>query len=297
METVILIENLTKFYGKYQGVIDLNFEVKEGEIFGYLGPNGAGKTTTIRSILGFIKPKKGKIFIFGKDIEKEGYKIKKKTGYIPGDLALYENLTGMEFLKYMANLRGNVNWNYVKELSERFNINLNQPIRSLSHGNKQKIGIIQAFMHKPDLLILDEPTLGLDPLMQYEFYHLISEVKREGKTVFLSSHILPEVERICDRVGIIREGKLVTVESIDTLKSHAFRELEVHFAKPVPKEAFSELPGIKDLKVEDSIIRFKVVGSLDAVIKTAAHYEIVNIISHEPSLEEIFMSFYSGEGK
>lgn len=297
METVILIENLTKFYGKYQGVIDLNFEVKEGEVFGYLGPNGAGKTTTIRSILGFIKPKKGKIFIFGKDIEKEGYKIKKKTGYIPGDLALYENLTGMEFLKYMANLRGNVNWNYVKELSERFNINLNQPIRSLSHGNKQKIGIIQAFMHKPDLLILDEPTLGLDPLMQYEFYHLISEVKREGKTVFLSSHILPEVERICDRVGIIREGKLVTVESIDTLKSHAFRELEVHFAKPVPKEAFSELPGIKDLKVEDSIIRFKVVGSLDAVIKTAAHYEIVNIISHEPSLEEIFMSFYSGEGK
>jgi ABC-2 type transport system ATP-binding protein len=297
METVILIENLTKFYGKYQGVTDLNFEVKEGEVFGYLGPNGAGKTTTIRSILGFIKPKKGKIFIFGKDIEKEGYRIKKKIGYIPGDLALYENLTGMEFLKYMANLRGNVNWNYVKELSERFNINLNQFIRSLSHGNKQKIGIIQAFMHKPDLLILDEPTLGLDPLMQYEFYHLISEVKREGETVFLSSHILPEVERICDRVGIIREGKLVTVESIDTLKSHAFRELEVHFAKPVPKEAFSELPGIKDLKVENSIIRFKIVGSLDAVIKTAAHYEIVNIISHEPSLEEIFMSFYRGEGK
>ncbi len=297
MDNVIIkTKNLTKYYGKHRGVIDLNFEVYEGEIWGYLGPNGAGKTTTIRLLLDLIKPTKGKAEILGKDVRR-AIEIRRKIGYLPGELSLYEDLTGKEFLLYMGNLRGNFDIKLVEEFSQRFDCDLSRPIKTLSRGNKQKIGLIQAFIHRPSLYILDEPTLGLDPLMQREFYKLLFELKKQGYTFFLSSHILPEVERICDRVGIIKDGKIVAVEKIEDLKVKAIRSIEIHFAKEVPIDSFSNLPGIKELGQENNVIRFTVVGSIDAVLKRASQFEVVNIISHEPSLEDIFMSFYKGEKK
>jgi len=291
---VILTEGLTKFYGKQRGVIDLSFAVQEGEVFGYLGPNGAGKTTTIRTLLGFIRPTRGRATIFGQDICRYGTAIRRRVGHLPGEYALYENLTGAEYLRYFSHLRGGVDWRFVEELAERLDCNLAQPIRSLSHGNKQKIGLIQAFMHKPALLILDEPTTGLDPLMQQAFYRLIDAVKADGRTVFLSSHILPEVERVCDRVGIIRDGRLIAVEQVSALKARSLRRLEIHFAAPVPADVFSRLPGVRDVVVEDGVLRCTVAGMLDIVIKTAAQFTVVNVISHEPTLEEIFLAYYSG---
>jgi len=292
--TVIHTEGLTKFYGRQRGVLDVSIEVRRGEVFGYLGPNGAGKTTTIRTLLDFIRPTRGRAMIFGLDTRQHSREIRRRVGYVPGELALYENLTGAELLRYAGHLRGNVEWKFVEELAARLECDLSPPIRSFSHGNKQKIGLIQAFIHKPELLILDEPTLGLDPLMQQEFYRLIAEVKAEGRTVFLSSHILPEVERLCDRVGIIREGRVIAVENVKALKARALRRLEIHFATPVPQEPFDEVAGVRDVTVEDSVLRCTVAGSLDALIKTAAQFEVVNVISHEPSLEEIFLAYYGG---
>jgi len=292
---IIVAEGLTKFYGRQRGIVDLSIEVERGEVFGYLGPNGAGKTTTIRLLLDFIRPTRGQARIFGKDVNQSGLEIRKHVGYVPGELAMYDNMTGRDFLTYFAHLRNGIDWKYVEELAKRLDCNLSQPIRSLSHGNKQKIALIQAFMHKPDLLILDEPTAGLDPFMQREFYHMIEEVKDEGRTVFLSSHILPEVERVCDRVGILREGKLVAVEGVKDLKSRALRHLEIHFAGPVPKEAFIGVSGVRDVTMEGDIMHCTVVGSLDAVVKAASAFPVDNIITHEPSLEEIFISFY-GQG-
>ncbi|MCL5291168.1 MAG: ABC transporter ATP-binding protein [Actinobacteria bacterium] len=294
MRPVIHTENLTKFYGKQRGVLDLDILVESGEVFGFLGPNGAGKTTTIRVLLDFIRPTRGRAVIFGLDAQEQSTEIRRRIGYLPGELELYEKLSGAELLRYFANLRGGVDWSYVEELAERFDCDLAKHIRSLSRGNKQKIGLIQAFMNKPELLILDEPTSGLDPLMQHEFAHLIGEVKSEGRAVFVSSHIMPEVEHICDHVGIIREGQLVAIEDIETLKGRAIRRLEIHFSSSVPPEPFANLPGVQDVLVADGILRCTVKGSLDAVIKAAAQFEVVNIISQEPSLEEIFLAYYGG---
>ena len=289
---VIHTEGLTKFYGKQRGVLDVSLAVEQGEVFGYLGPNGAGKTTTIRMLLDFIRATRGRATIFGLDMHRNSLQIRRRIGYLPGELALYEKLTGAELLRYLSYLRGGVDWTYVEELAGRLDYALSQQIHSLSHGNKQKLGLIQAFMHKPELLILDEPTIGLDPLMQQEFYCLIDEVKAEGRTVFLSSHILPEAERVCDRVGIIREGQLITVEDVQALKARALRRLEIHFATPVPQDTFANVAGVRDVTVQDSVLRCTVVGALDALIKAAAQFEVVNVISHEPSLEEIFLTYY-----
>jgi len=293
-DVVIRTEGLTKFYGRQRGAIGLQFEVRRGEVFGYLGPNGAGKTTTIRTLLDFIRPTRGCAAIFGLDTHRDSRAIRQRIGYLPGELALYEKLTGVELLRYVSHLREGVEWRFVEELATRLDCDLSHAIHTLSHGNRQKIGLLQAFMHKPELLILDEPTLGLDPLVQQEFYRLLAEVKADGRSVFLSSHILPEVERVCDRVGIIREGRLIAVESVATLKARALRRLEVHFAVPVPQEAFARVAGVRDVTVENSILRCTVMGSLDALIKAAAQFEVVNVISHEPSLEEIFLAYYSG---
>ena len=293
-ETVIHIGGLTKFYGKQRGIVEVNLDVRPGEVFGYLGPNGAGKTTTIRTLLDFIRPTRGRAAIFGLDTRQHSRAIRQHTGYLPGELALYGNLTGAEMLQYAASLRSGVEWQYVEELAARLECDLSRPIRSLSHGNKQKLGLIQAFMHKPELLILDEPTTGLDPLMQQEFYRLIAEARVAGRTVFLSSHILPEVERVCDRVGIIREGRVIAVETVEALKARALRRLEIHFAAPVPQEVFAGVPGVRDLTVEDSVLRCTVAGSLDALIKAAARFEVINVISHEPTLEEVFLACYGG---
>jgi ABC-2 type transport system ATP-binding protein len=294
--TVIDTAKLTKYYGKQLGIEDVDLEVKRGEVFGYLGPNGAGKTTTIRTLLDFIRPTSGSATVFGLDIRQSSVDIHRRVGYLNGELALYNNMTGEDLLKYLGNLRGGLDWKYVRELAARFQCDLSRRIQGLSLGNKQKLGLLQAFMHKPELLILDEPTNGLDPLMQHEFYDLLTETKKEGRTIFLSSHILPEVEKVCDRVGIIRQGKLVTVETIEALKSHSVRQLEIHFARAIPKEKFSNVQGIRDILVQDKLLTCNVVGSLDALVKAAAQFEVINIISHEPSLEDIFMTYYN-EGK
>ena len=287
---IIHTEELTKSYGKNRGINDVSLDVRPGEVFGFLGPNGAGKTTTIRTLLDFIRPNNGTATVFGMDAHRQSREIRRRIGYLPGDLALYEKLKGAEMLRYGGNLRGGVDWKEVEVLAERLDSDLSRPIRTLSHGNRQKIGLIQALMHKPELLILDEPTNGLDPLIQQVFYQLITEV--EEQTVFLSSHNLPEVERVCDRVGIIREGRLIAVEEVSALKSRALRQLEIHFGAPVSEDAFANVAGISDLSVEHNVLRCTVKGTLDAVIKAASRFEVVNLISHEPSLEDIFLAYY-----
>jgi ABC-2 type transport system ATP-binding protein len=203
-----------------------------------------------------------------------------------------EHMQAEDFLRYLGHLHGGLDWSEVERLADRLGADLGRRIGELSSGNKQKIGIIQALMHRPELLILDEPTAGLDPLIQHEFHGLVAEAVSEGRTVFLSSHILPEVEALCHRVGIIREGRLVAVEEIGALKSRALRRLEIQFAGPVPPDAFADLPGVQDVSTQDSVVRCTVVGSLDAVIKAAAGFEVVNVVSHEPGLEEIFLAYY-----
>ncbi len=290
---VIRTEGLTKYYGKVRGVEDLNLEVERGEIFGYLGPNGAGKTTTIRLLMGTLTPTRGKAFVLGHQVSTSAFAWKKEIGYIPGELSLYGDLTGEEFLRYFAHLRGGVDWNYVQSLARRLDLDLSRTIRTYSHGNRQKLGIIQALMHRPSLLILDEPTLGLDPLIQQEFYQIMREVKGEGQTVFISSHILPEVEKICDRVGIIKEGHLVAVESIQNLKARAMRRAEVVFADEVSPEEFSGIPGVNDLKIEGKTLTCLLKGEPNAFIRALARHNVVSLRVQDPTLEEIFLAFYS----
>lgn len=292
---VIRLESLTKFYGETRALHDIDLTVRAGEVFGYLGPNGAGKTTTIRALFDFIRPTSGKATVLGLDSQADAREIRRRVDYLPGDIALYDRMTGRELLKFLANLRGGVDWNYVEQLAERFQSDLNPRIRMLSRGNKQKIGLIQAFMKRPELIIMDEPTAGLDPLMQQEFYALVEEVKAEGRTIFISSHIVPEVERICDRVGIIREGELATVEDVHVLKGRALHQLEFRFAQSVPPEVFANLPGVQDVVVEGTTLNCTVVGSPDAMVKAAANYEVVGLTSREASLEDVFLAFYGGD--
>ena len=291
-DSVILTENLTKFYGRHRGLVDLSLEVRPGEVVGYLGPNGSGKTTTIRLLLDFIRPTKGRAEIFGMHARLDSLAIRRRVGYLPGELSAYEGLTGWELLTYFANLRGGVDRTYAETLAERLELDLTRKIRTLSRGNKQKVGLVQAFMGKPELLILDEPTGGLDPLMQQEFYRMVREAKSQGQTVFLSSHVLAEVERIADRVGIIREGRLVLDEEVAALKAKALRQLEIHFTEPAPIEAFRDIPGVREVSVEGNDLKCSVVGSVDALIKAASRFEVVNISSHEPDLEDIFLDYY-----
>ncbi len=296
MSAAIEIDNLTKLYGDHRALSNINLEVREGEVFGYLGPNGAGKTTTIRTLRDFIRPSSGSASIFGLDTRANSREIKRRVAYLPGDIMLYEKLTGREALTYTANLRGGVDWRFVADLAERLECDLTRKIRTLSRGNKQKVGLVKAFMNKPELIIMDEPSSGLDPLMQQEFYRLIDEVKADGRTVFISSHIMPEVERVCDRVGIIRRGELVTVEDVSALRERGLHQLEFHFSTPVPLEAFAGLPGVRDVAVNGSVLTCTTMGSPDALIKAVARHEVVKLVSHEPHLEDIFLSYY-GEGE
>jgi len=293
---VIQTDGLTKSYGKHRGIVDVSFTVERGEVFGFLGPNGAGKTTTIRTLMDFIRPTGGGAWIFGLDTRAESLEIRGCVGYLPGELSLYQHMRAEDLLRFLGNLRGGVDRAEVERLATRLGADLDRRVGELSSGNKQKVGLIQAFMHRPELLILDEPTAGLDPLVQHELHGMIGEAVADGRTVFLSSHILPEVEALCHRVGIIREGHLVTVEEIDALKARALRRLEIHFAAPVPPEAFANLPGVQDVSTQDSVVRCTVVGALDAVVKAAARYEVANVVSHEPSLEEIFLGYYGEAG-
>ena len=295
MSAVIQLEGLTKHYGSARGIVDLDLEVSEGEVFGFLGPNGAGKTTTIRLIMDLIRPSEGTARVFSLDARRDATLIQARTGYMPGELALYGGLTGIEMLKYAANLRGGVDWAFVDGLAERLDCDLSRPIGTLSTGNKHKVGLIHALMHRPELLILDEPTSGLDPIVQRELHRLLEEVRAEGRTVFLSSHILPEVESLCDRVGIIREGRLVTIQQVEALKESALSHLEFHFAAEVSADEFSSLPGVREVTAEGTVVRCTVSGSVDAVVKAAARHEVLDLVSHEPSLEQVFLAYYTGE--
>ncbi|MCK4636748.1 MAG: ABC transporter ATP-binding protein [Methanomicrobia archaeon] len=282
---IIETENLTKYYGKIRGVEDLSFSIEKGEIFGFLGPNGAGKTTTIRTLLGFLRPTRGKAFIFGKDIEKEMLEIKELTGYIPGELNLYGDLTAKDFLDYFGKLRKNFDEKKLKELLEIFDVPLKRKIKGYSRGMKQKLGIIQAFMHNPELIIMDEPTAGLDPLLQGKFYDYLREEKKEGKTMFISSHILTEVEKISDRVGIIKDGNLIALENIEALKSKKGKVVKVKTKEKI------KIRGIKT-EEENGWTTFVVTKNVDDIIKKLAKYSIEDIEIGELSLEEIFMHYY-----
>jgi ABC-2 type transport system ATP-binding protein len=289
---VIAAERFTKSYGPARGVEDLTFTVEPGEVFGYLGPNGAGKTTTIRTMLDLIRPTSGEITVFGMRPREDAPAIHARMGYLPGELALYDKMSGIDLLEAFGSFRGGVPRARIEELARRLDLDLTRKIRSLSHGNRQKVGLVQAFVHEPELLILDEPTQGLDPLMQQEFYAMIDEVKSRGATVFLSSHVMPEVERVCDRVAIIREGRLVTVADIGDLKARALRRLELHFDAPVPAAAFAALPSVRDAEAHGDVIRLTIQGAVDPVVKEAAKHTVVSVVSEEPSLEEIFLTIY-----
>jgi ABC-2 type transport system ATP-binding protein len=298
----IYTENLTKTYGSSRGIVDINLQVAEGEVFGFLGPNGAGKTTTIRVLLNLIKPSKGRALINGLDAQNDSVQIKKQIGYLPGEFTLYPNLTGAQTLQYFANLRGGVDWNYVTSLATRLELDLTKRFKQYSRGNKQKVGIIQALMHKPRLLILDEPTGGLDPLNQEVFYKMVQEVQAEGRTVFFSSHILGEVEKTCNRIGIVRDGHLVNVSSISELTGLKTHSLELTFSGDVAVEQFNALAGVskleKEVNADRTILRCMVqADKLDEVIKLAAHYPILNFVSREPSLEEVFLEYYREPGQ
>jgi ABC-2 type transport system ATP-binding protein len=294
---VVAARDLTKTYGRTRGVVELSFDVEPGEVFGYLGPNGAGKTTTIRTMLDFIAPSSGRIEVFGLDSRRDSVEIHRRIGYLPGELALYDRMTGAEYLAHFAALRGGVDEAFVGQLTERLALDPSVRIRSLSHGNRQKVGLVQAFMHRPELLVLDEPTQGLDPLVQQTFYELIGEVRAEGRSVFLSSHVMPEVERLCDRAAIIREGRLVAIEDIGDLKTRSVKTIDLHFAGNAPADAFAGLPGVEVVETTRDAVRLRVQGAVDPVIKAASRYEVLDVESHEPSLEDVFLTFYGRDGK
>ncbi|MEX0825694.1 MAG: ABC transporter ATP-binding protein [Acidimicrobiia bacterium] len=289
----IRLERLSKFYGKARGVVEVDLEVQTGEVFGFLGPNGAGKTTTIRALLDLIRPTSGKATVLGLDSVADSLEIRKRVGYLPGELALWEWMTARQVLDHLANLRGGVDQAYRDRLTERFQVEIDRKVSDLSTGNKQKIGLVQAFMHKPELIVLDEPTSGLDPLMQQVTYEVIDEAQRDGRTVFLSSHVLPEVERIAQRVAIIRKGRVIEVATVDSLKERAVRVVELRFGWPVPDSAaLSVIPGVTEASVSGSVATLRVEGSMDPLVKALAGYETLLIRTHDTPLDEIFFQLY-----
>ena len=289
---VINIESLSKYYGKHRGIEDVSFEVKKGEIFGYLGPNGAGKTTTIRIMTGFLRSYKGDIRIFNKNIKKDLITILSEIGYLPGELSLYGNLKVSEFLEYFSNLSKRKVQPPIGDLLERFECEPDKKISTLSTGNKQKVGIIQAVMNEPDLMILDEPTRGLDPLMRQEFYDLLRELRNKGKTILLSSHVLTEVEKICDSAAIIRKGKIVAVEDIHSLRTKNYKVLEISCSGRIEEKKLQKLENVTNLEVKGNILKCHIHGDIDPVIRALGKNYIVDIESSSPGLEEVFIKFY-----
>jgi ABC-2 type transport system ATP-binding protein len=299
MTAIIEVEGLTKSYGSKRGITDVSFQVEGGEVFGFLGPNGAGKTTTIRLLMALLRADAGSARIAGLDSWEHSVEIKRLSGYLPGEPALDPNLTGGQILEYFGHLRGGVDQAYLKQLIKRLDLDPSRKFRHYSSGNKRKVVLIQAFMHRPRVLILDEPTNGLDPLNQQEFNTMVKEVREEGRTVFLSSHILGEVEQTCTRVGIIREGQLVRVGGVHELMDIKRSEITITFADAVPAEAFKKLDGVEQVETLPGghALRLAMQGGADSVIKAAAQYPVVSLTSHEPSLEDIFLRYYQGNGQ
>jgi ABC-2 type transport system ATP-binding protein len=298
MTAMIEVQGLTKNYGSKRGISDVSFQVEEGDVFGFLGPNGAGKTTTIRLLMALLHADAGSARIAGLDCWKQSLEIKRLIGYMPGEPALDPNLTGGQILEYFAHLRGGVDQAYLKQLVQRFELDTSRKFRQYSTGNKRKVVLIQAFMHRPRLLILDEPTSGLDPLNQQEFDHMVLEARNEGRTVFLSSHVLSEVEKTCTTVGIIRDGSLVRIGDVAEVKAIKRYEVTITFASAVPAETFKNVDGVIEAEAlnHGNGVRLTMQGSADAVVKAAAHYPVVSLTSYEPSLEDIFLRYYEGDG-
>jgi ABC-2 type transport system ATP-binding protein len=295
VDDVIVTEKLTKYYGKHRGIIEVDLAVQAGEIFGFLGPNGAGKTTTIRLLLDHIRPTSGRASVFGIETTRDPVAIHRRVGYVPGEWALYDRLTGEQTIRYFANLHGGVDPAYQRSLVERLDLDPTRRFKEYSRGNKQKVGLVIAFQHRPDLLLLDEPTAGLDPLMQQEFFELAREARTEDRTIFLSSHIISEVERSCDRVAIIREGRLTKIDTVDALRSIAYHHVELRFPGVAPADAFRAIPGVTDVVVEDHVLRMRVNGPIAPIVKAASAYELDDFTSREPNLEEVFLAEYGRE--
>jgi len=285
---------LSKTYGgKVRALVGLDLRVERGEVFGYLGPNGAGKSTTIRLLLGLIHPTAGRASVFGLDTRTEGVRAREHLGYLPGDLRLSDRLTGREQLESLARLRGRLDASLRDELCERLGVVLDRPIRQLSRGNRQKIGLVQAFMHRPELVVLDEPTAGLDPLLQNEVRDLLRETAADGRAVFLSSHSLDEVQHVADRVGIIRAGRLVDVDAVESLRERALRHVTITFAEAPDPSTFAGLDGVRVVSTDGTVLQLSAPEpAMDGVVKTAARYRIVDLVSQPADLEEIFLELY-----
>ena len=288
-------EALTKSYGRARGIVELDLQVPPGTVFGFLGPNGAGKTTTIRVLLDFLRPTAGSARVLGLDSRRDSIDIHRRTGYLAGDPGLYDRITARELLAWLGRLRGGVDPAYTEELATRFALELDRPIRSLSKGNRQKVAVVQAFMHRPELLILDEPTSGLDPLIQHEFQSLVREVTTGGATVFLSSHVLDEVQHLCDHVAIVREGRLVAVEEVDELRRRAMREVTIEFAGPFDANTFAGLPGVQAVEVTGPVLHLHLTGRADELVKLAARHDVVDFTSAPVDLDALFLHYYQSE--
>jgi len=289
----ILTRGLSKHFGEVRALESLDLEIEPGEIFGFLGPNGAGKTTMIRTILDELHPTSGSASILGFDSHRDSVEIRRHIGYLPSDTVLYPNLTGRDTLTYFANLRGGVDWSYVEELAERLNADLSKKVGNLSSGNRQKVGLIQAFMNRPELLLMDEPSTGLDPLVQSEFHGMLQELAAEGKTVFLSSHTLSEVQLVADRVGIIRQGRLVALESLADLRSKAMRKIEIHFDGPAREEEFEGVAGVRDVRIDRERATLSFDGRMAELLSRLAEgNDVLDIDTREADLDEIFLTYY-----
>ncbi len=293
--SAIRTSQLSKDYGLGRGLFELDLDVAPQEVFGYLGPNGSGKTTTIRLLMGMIRPTAGTAYVFGLDCRRDSVAVKRKVGYLPGDLAQFGSLRGKEVVAYLGGMRGGADPTMVRSITERFDLDLNRRFREYSSGNKRKLGILLAFMHKPELLILDEPTSGLDPLNQQEFYELLREARDGGAAVFLSSHILSEVEHVCDRVGILRAGRLVRVADLEDLHHIRAHHVEIEFepGAPVPQAAIRSAGGVEDVVVDGQRVRCTVRGSFGPLFDAIHDAKVTDLVSTEPSLEEMFLSYYS----
>ena len=290
-DEVIRTEGLTKHFGAVRAVEGLDLSIRQGEVFGYLGPNGAGKTTTIRLLLDFLRPSRGRAVVLGGSGADPA--IRRRIGYLPGDLRLDPGYRGADVFEFFGALRGDTDRRRVEELAGRFQLDPSRPVGELSTGNRRKVGLVQAFMSRPELLLLDEPTSGLDPLLQHEFNALVREVAAEGATVLLSSHVLPEVEALADRVGIVRQGRLVTVAGVDELRRGARQRLDLHIAGEPDVDCFRTAPGAVEVTASPGVVHVVVEGSVDAVIKAAASMEVVRIVSHEADLEDVFLRYYA----
>ncbi|HBV86173.1 ABC transporter ATP-binding protein [Desulfosporosinus sp.] len=292
--SVIEINHLTKYYGKERGIIDINFDVEEKEIFGFIGPNGAGKSTTLRTLLGLIYPTSGSAKLFGKDCIKYGPELKREIGYLPSEVFYYDKMKVIDLLNYSASFYKKDCSKRIKDLAGIMDLNLNKKIDDLSFGNKKKVGIVQGLLHEPKLIILDEPTSGLDPLMQQRFFELLQEENRKGATILFSSHILGEVQRMCDRVAIIKEGKIIQLDKISALQESNYKKIKVQTSGSLDQNYFN-IRGVSNLEVKQHIVSFLFRGNINSIMKKISETDIANLWVEEPDLEEIFLHFYEKE--